>query len=511
MNHKYAFIGIGFLFLILAAVFHFSSPNLADNDSFYYFGLANLFKERGLFNAEFPWIYYSPIRELSVSLWYGFGVLMIPFSYLGIAGIKVAGVILTAAALFAFYFVLQRLQIKAPLFWTFFLFFAAPNVVYRFLMIRPQLISAALVILFFYFLITNKFWPVLLTALGIAWFHTNLFWLPILILAIVVFWQFVLERKINPKILLGVIAGAAAGLFLRPNPLGAVKLVYIQVFKQIFERQAVPLLVGGEHLPLLPITLLRNFWGVTLVWLAALIMFFIFWKLIKKSSPRYLQTGLLSSASLSILFFALTMLLARRAYDLWVPFSLIFSGSLFTVASLCWRSQSRQAFYDAAKILLLLLLIFNAFYSIYRTEMSLKAAYQPERMKKVAEWLKDNSQIGDIVFNLRWPRFSELFYWNQKNYYVGGLDPIFQYAYDPNLYWKFHYLMADMVTDKTCGFTECTEGMMEDTYEVLKRDFRAKYVVADKIQNPAVYSFLNADPRFENKFEDNRETVFALK
>ena len=141
----------------------------------------------------------------------------------------------------------------------------------------------------------------------------------------------------------------------------------------------------------------------------------------------------------------------------------------------------------------------------------MNSAYPPERHKEAALWLKDNSNPGDIVFNVSWSRFSELFFWNQQNYYVGGLDPIFQYAYNPSLYWKYHYLATGLLTDRTCGADACTEEMLEDTYEVLKRDFDAKYVFLSKELKPELNQYLESDSRFEKTFDNGNETIFSLK
>ncbi len=68
-------------FVAIAAVFHLLSPNLLDLDSFCYIRLAWMYRDRGLLDGEFPWLPYSAIKDLSSSLWYGFGVVLIPFTY----------------------------------------------------------------------------------------------------------------------------------------------------------------------------------------------------------------------------------------------------------------------------------------------------------------------------------------------------------------------------------------------------------------------------------------------
>ena len=66
----------------------------------------------------------------------------------------------------------------------------------------------------------------------------------------------------------------------------------------------------------------------------------------------------------------------------------------------------------------------------------------PYRFQAAAAAIAEDSQPGDIVYNVDWGYFPELFFWNTKNYYVSGLDPIFLYAYNPNLYWEAHHLQA---------------------------------------------------------------------
>src|SRR3989344_1579066 len=93
-------------FLAVSAIFHIATPNVADIDSFFYIRLASTYRDAGIFNTEFPWIQHSVIKELSSSLWYGFGILPIPFTFFDtVLGIKIAGWLLTAAALSVFYLV----------------------------------------------------------------------------------------------------------------------------------------------------------------------------------------------------------------------------------------------------------------------------------------------------------------------------------------------------------------------------------------------------------------------
>lgn len=490
------------LFLTVSSVFHFYSKNIADLDSFYYLGLAKLYRTAGLFHTEFPWIENSAINDSS--LWYGFGVFLIPFSFFAdpALGIKFAGILLTAALLISYYFVSKRIRFKIPLFWPFLFLFAAPNTMFHLLMVRPQTISIILVPLFFSFLIEGNFWQVVLTAFGIAWFHLNFAWLPIFILIVTAGVRLATERKFNWKIGAGGIVGVLAGWLLRPHPIAAAKLFYIQVLQQMLEKQGgLPLLFGKENLPLPFSTLFQNFSPFLLLWIPAIVI--LFFALKRMSSSE--KTLAISNIILSLTFLGLTTMVARRAYDFLVIFG------VFSIA-LAFNYLESGGARQATKLILASIFVFMFFYSGYKTSNSLtQNGYAPDYLKDAASWLKDNSNQDDVVFNLHWSNFSPLFFWNQKNHYIAGLDPIFQYAYNPTLYWKFHYLSADLVTKKTCGAIECTREMLEDTYQVLVKDFNAKYLLLEKDQNPAVNYFLENDLHFEKKFEANNEVVYAIK
>lgn len=494
----------------IPAFFHFVSLNLADGDSFYYLGLAERHRENGLLAVDFPWTQHSTMRDFSVSLWYGFGMLMIPFSYAGATlGIKTAGILFAGLTLIAFYFVLRRGQIKMPLLWVTILFFAAPNITFRFLMVRPQLLTLGLAALLFIFLVKNRPWGIFLSAFLIAWLHFNFVWMPILVALIV----FIFSKTYRSYWTYTALAsGLILGWLLRPNPIGALKLFYVQVIKQVFERQSgLPLLYGFEHYPLAVGTLFTNFLLFLLIWTLAAVFLFCQWKNLPKLRPEH-RTFLWSSLILSFIFFILSIVVARRAYDFWAIFGVLFIAAAYSYLPSILPFFRQKSVIESGKLLLIGSLVFLIFFSGFKTVKNLKQnSVPPDRLKEAAAWLKNNSRAGDIIFNLHWSDFSPLFYWNRHNYYVGGLDPIFQYSYNPSLYWKFHYLSNDQVTRKTCGTLACTETMLEDTHTVLVSNFRAKYVLVTKKHNPAVNSFLEKDNHFTKKFETAETAIYEIR
>ena len=150
-------------------------------------------------------------------------------------------------------------------------------------------------------------------------------------------------------------------------------------------------------------------------------------------------------------------------------------------------------------------------YTIFGTS-TWKAAYaRPDALQGVAEWLKGNSNAGDVVFNVTWSDFSPLFFWNRKNYYVAGLDPIFQYSYSPELYWEHHFLASGEAVRRTCDHPPCAEGT-KDVADVLVRDFDARYILLNKKTYPALDSFMRDDHlHFTRVFDDGAEVIFLVR
>lgn len=296
-------------------------------------------------------------------------------------------------------------------------------------------------------------------------------------------------------------AGLAGGLLLRPNPFGAAKLTYIQVIQLLFEKK-LPLRFGRELIPfawenfidqLVPITIALSMAVIFLIWLS------------RKKERQ--QNGVWVSLVLAAIFFFLTFAVARRSNEVFVGFAVLFIALLFeryrTVAA---KIKIRSLVTLAA----LVLVIYAPIKTIYRYDTYLATTFSIDRFKDAALWLKENSKPGEIVYNLHWDRFADLFFWNNNNYYINGMDPIFEYAFKPELYWKTHFLAIDAGTAFTCGMIRCTAEETVETYEVLKNDFRASYIIVEKLRNPKVLQYLESFGGYQKVFDNNDQKVFKI-
>ena len=512
-NKSKEWIAILFLFVAIASVFYSASPNIADPDGFYHLKHAQIYKDNGIFFKNFPWVQYSSINVLKSDLWYGFHILLIPFAGSDSAsGIKTAGIFLTIISLLFLWMMFKRSGYGFAFLWTLLIFLSAPNIMTRFIMLRPHLLTMALSALILSLLIRGKaVWILVLSAI-LAWIHISMAWIAVLILGVAFFLKIGIEKKWVWKNASAVIGGIALGIFARPNPIGSVKLAYIQIIKLLQAKQEdAVLLFGSEMFPLKWYTLVENFLVFAILWSVSILIFFAFHKKYFRQDSAEKKVFIVSNLILSVLFFAMTMLTARRAHDFWVVFGAMFIAGTFH--SIISKKYSNDFIKNAFASILAIAFVFLVFYTPYKSLSTLRdRGTPPDTFKKASLWLKENSDAKDIVFNLHWSDFPMLFFWNSKNYYIGGMDPIFQYSYSSPLYWKFHYLSADEVTKKTCGAPACTAEMLEDTYFVLKNEFEAKYIVLEKYRNPAVYQYLDSDTEhYEKKLDLDSESVFLIK
>jgi hypothetical protein len=182
------------------------------------------------------------------------------------------------------------------------------------------------------------------------------------------------------------------------------------------------------------------------------------------------------------------------------------ASSLMITAYLNSKPQHKKILLSSA-IVLVGLMCTN---SIPTFKAYMGNAWKLDDLKEVSLWLKANTQPGEIVFNVRWDSFHGLFFWNHSNYYINGMDPVFQYAYNENLYWKGHFLATDKADKLTCGKIRCTAEEAEDTHTALVRDFKASYLMLKLSQNPKLYFYLVKDEKFPLVFDNEKEAIFKI-
>lgn len=514
----------GILSVVLAAHL-LLAPNVADLDSFYHLGHAAHYAATSLFDTAFPWARFSVIRDLGADLWWGFHLLLLPFTAFPelVDGIRVAGVFLSTVLLVAVLWISQRHRFFAPWLWPILFFVAVPSVLYRYVMIRPHVVSLLAALLLLSFLVRGRWWLVLLASAAITWFHLSLFWLaPTVVVAYLVGRG--LDRAFvaaapGPRddeaplaaglAVAAVLAGSLVGWLLRPHPIAAARLADIQVLQLFRERAADLPLAFAQELRPLPIAAFGwTSWYLLLLWGGALVL--VVWSVARKRSdlremPAPERILLWASLLLSAGFLCLTLVAAGRALVEWAAFGLV---SVPLVATyLLGEPVLRRTIVTV--VTLITLLVSPWILHEHRVNVRLNAV-APNHLQEVATWLSEQSEPGDVVFHAHWDNFGPLFAWNRVNHYLGGMDPIFQYVHDRALYWKYAYLSTDLATEWTCDAYPCREGSAVDTYASLVDDFDARWVLVEPERNPKLFFYLLSDARYQIGLLTDKEAVFQV-
>jgi hypothetical protein len=108
--------------------------------------------------------------------------------------------------------------------------------------------------------------------------------------------------------------------------------------------------------------------------------------------------------------------------------------------------------------------------------------------------MKENIPAKETVFHGDWDDFPELFFYNPNNYYLTGLDPIFMYASDPDLWIRW----------KKIGRGETSNPDIE-----IKKNFNARYAFFTKDLHNAIEQF-RKHPKITTEFEDQNCIIFEI-
>jgi hypothetical protein len=517
-SHAWSLVAVGLVVLLGHLTLY---PKIADLDGFYHLGHAATYAERSLFDTSLPWATQSIIAERGADMWWGFHLVLMPFTALGDIewGIRVAALALTLVLAVAVHWVFRRHGVTGAGWWTAAFLVAVPNVLFRYLMVRPHMLSLAASLCLLSVLTRGRWTQVLLLSALITWLHLSLFWMAPGIVA-----AYALTRGVQraagadpagaagvpvPRALAAVLAGTAVGWLLRPHPIEAGALAGVQIIRLFAEKATEePLLFAAELFPLPLPNLLRTSWLFAAAWLAAVGTAATLavrgrWEPLAREERTLLLTALLVSGT----FLVLALFSARRALVEWVAFGCVALPLVWTC--LAPRVDGRRR--RAAGALAAVLLAGHLGWGAWRHHLNVDlVAFAPDTMEGPAAFLAESSAPGDVVFHAKWDNFGPLFARNRVNLYLGGMDPIFQFAHDPRRYWEFFYLSADATTEWTCDAYPCQLGSATDTHRALREHFGARWVVVEPARNPRLSLYLLGDPRFELRHETLREAVFEV-
>ena len=443
--------------------------------------------EQGIFD-RFPWTQTSIWKDHFADKEFLFHLYLIPFisvfPNLMIAG-KVAIVVLGGILFSLIYRLLNQFQVQHPFIWTLVAFGVNFGFLQRICMVRPHVLSLVLVLLFVESLWRRCPWKILLISLIYPLAYTAAhFLILIAIIYVVVLWIHQKQLKIS---FLGLtLAGIMVGFVIHPQFPNNLKTWYVQnVLLPVFnfgKRQEFWFVTEVKSLPIWTFIGAN---GITLLLFGIAMTVLIL-------NHRKLSHLFLFIFSLASVFLGMTIF-SIRFVEYWVPFTVLACALSLNVLEPIRSSVLRTAFKVGQFGLISFSLV------MYALAILLIPLRFPLELEGPGHWLKVNAPEKAVIFTSNWSDFPMLFYFNTQNYYLFGLDPVYCYAYDPDVWNRWVAIVA---------------GEAEEPSKEIREVFGVNYVLCTKDSEETEYALtkqLLQEDQAHIDYEDKHYLIFSLE
>lgn len=508
-------VSFGFFFALQ------TKPVFPDPDSFYHIKIAQLIAGHGVVQ-NFPWLTFTGLGDYYTDQHFLYHVFLAPFvsNFDPIFGAKLATVIIDAAliTLLAAFLISSRVR----WWWAFLLILFVTNpFLFRMNLVKAPGFSIILLVIGLWLLFARRVLPLFLLSFLYVWAYGGfvlLGWVALvyLVVAALLGWArhralASLFRRLTPRrrrwrqiahskltmLLAAVAGGLTVGVLVHPYFPKNLFFYWQQLVQiGIINFQKV-VNVGGEWHPYGFVELLANTVFVSIAVLLALVFLAIFRR---RQSAESWTLGALW------LFFFLITLKSRRYVELYVPFSVLFAAFSFRDALAgvrFWDLWKRlTTLFERRWVLVALLgayILTASTMVIIRDErqlvQDLASGFSPTYLSAASQWLAKNTPEGSIVVHSDWDEFPILFYHNDHNRYIVGLDPTFMYQYDKTLYQRWAELTSGNRTDVATP--------------IILNDLKSSVVLVAKDHQPFRRT-MEAQKGFTMVYEDEDAWIYRL-
>lgn len=495
---------------------HFQLNNfIFDPDAFYHAKMAQLIAH-GTILKTLPWMQFSTIREHFTDHQLLYHVMMSPFAYFfdPLIGAKIATIVFSVASVLIFYWLLKKLNIKYPLIFALLLLTSA-GLNYRLLAVKINSLSLINIWFIIYALYKKKTY--LLASLGFlfVWLYGG--W-PLSVLIFLIYYlsqkiyqeiQKGLDKSIIKKTLacldksiilnkqfLALSVGLLAGIIINPYwPQN------ISFYRQLMQIGAInyshTFNVGAEWHSISVVDLAGL---MPHIFVAGLILFVVALFKINKLSKFSIFTILLSFV------FLVLNIKSVRYLEYFIPFYILFMASTWTDLQKILPPNIFKEYFTKLNIWLKSFLMLTAAlfivllgYSIYTNTWAIEknTNYPLDNLRSSSLWLKNNTPEKSIIFNSDWDEWPQLFYYNDSNYYIIGLDYTLMYNYDKALHKTYDDIMLGKQKN-SLGLT-------------IKEKFGAQYIlVTKKEKHSELLKNLKNSSELQNIYEDSEALIYKI-
>lgn len=479
--------GVGVLILAAWTILQFATPNIIGHDGYYHIKIAEVMRRAGFagLRLDFVWL---PLTILSPTAFadhhYLYHVLLMPFTTFDLTlGAKVASVLFGALTFLTVAWSLRRQQVFGAFVWALGLFLLSDPFLFRLAMPRAQALSLLVLILGIQWMIEGKYRWLGPLAFLYVWLYNAFLLLP-LVAGLYVAALFLIERRLEWKLLVYVSAGTLLGFVLHPYTPNNILFTIQHLYPKFIQPTTAS--VGSEWSP------------------------YQTWTLVKNSGPALALFALgtlglgmrakrMTAAELTWFFcavaFGVMLLQARRFIEYYPAFALIFCAVVWSdTLRAAWAGATKRSRALAVVALVVIALVAGQF--TFRSAVGTIAAARPEPIfENASRWLASNTPEGARVFQTDWDDFPQLYFFNDHNTYTLGLDPTYMELYDRNLY---------------DTWVDITRGNVSNPGNEIQTTFGANYVISD-LEHTSFIKQARRDPLMEVVYSDNQTIVFQIK
>ncbi len=470
--NKLSFFLVFLVFLSIFLFLQFQSPWLIGFDGYFHIKFSYLLREHG-FIDRLPWLRYTIYNDYFRDHHLLFHYLLIPFTFGNLMTLgKIAASIFMAFAGFCLYILLRSSNVPYPAFITIVSFLSSSALLFRLEMLRIQSLSLAFLLIIFLLHYKKRYKLIFLFSMLFVYLY-DAFPLVIMISLVFMLSEFVLGKKLNYRYLLYSSAGILTALIVNPYFPNNITSFFFNIYRTLFLK-VEGIKLGSEWYPYSSWALIENMLLASAVFFL-LVLFLPFVRNISREE--------FSALIIAILFLILTM--KSRRFVEYSPVFIMLSASL-----IIGRRINRKI------LLLSIITLFPvALFNYYSAAKEIKNAPNPEIYEGSALWLMEHSREKEIVFNADWDDFPFLFFYNHKNYYIVGLDPMYMYKYDPELYRLYQRI---------------TKGKVLVPGRIIKEKFKASYIFVDRKHKKFIKQ-LKMDINVKKVYQDGWGIIYKIR
>ncbi len=470
----FAYIEHLLFFTLLAYLFYsvqFAVPWLAGYDGYFHIKYSALLREKG-FISSLPWLHFTIFRDYFRDHHLLFHYILVPFTTGDlIRGGKVAAFIFSLFPGIALFLILRAASVRLPMLWSVAAVLSSQPFLFRLSLLRVQSLALGLLLWIFLLHLKRKNTLIFLSSLLFVWLY-DAFPLVLLVSGVYVISRWLVERERDLRPFIFALLGICAGLLLNPYFPENITSLFYNIYRTLL-LEVRDIQLGVEWKPYDTWSLLGNS-------LPAFVLFFI--SILSMPLIRKVKAEEYALLVLSLVFLLLTFK-SRRFIEYWPLFSSV-------TAALVIGRRVRTGYVLVLMLLLAPLLVAN--YTGVKDD--LRKTRNPRMYERAALWLQENTEEGEVVFNADWDDFPFLFFYNHHNYYTVGLDPMYMYSYDRDLYLLYKAI---------------TRGKKADPGKMIREKFGARFVFLDRT-HLELYRRLRKDPLASKVYEDKGSIIYRI-